>query len=107
MLFKINPEWILNFRSEMLTNWFKIFSFFASDYFYITIIAIAYWLNPRKRLFLDLGWLISFATLLNVIIKKAFSIPRPPSLVYYICYLLMMEHLVSLVEMYKWLLFSL
>ncbi|WP_337969167.1 phosphatase PAP2 family protein [Rickettsia tamurae] len=28
---------------------------------------------------MDLGWLISFATLLNVIIKKAFSIPRPPS----------------------------
>ncbi len=48
MLFKINPEWILNFRSEMLTSWFKIFPFFASDYFYITIIAIAYWLNPRR-----------------------------------------------------------
>lgn len=79
MLFKMNPEWILNFRSEMLISWFKIFPFFASDYLYITIIAIAYWLNPRKRLFLDLGWLISFATLLNVIIKKAFSIPRPPS----------------------------
>lgn len=76
MLFKINPEWILNFRSEMLTSWFKIFPFSASDYFYITIIAIAYWLNSRKRLFLDLGWLISFATLLNVIIKKVFSIPR-------------------------------
>ncbi|MCX4079939.1 phosphatase PAP2 family protein [Rickettsia rhipicephali] len=82
MLFKINPEWILNFRSEMLTSWFKIFPFFASDYFYITIIAIAYWLNPRKRLFWDLGWLISFATLLNVIIKKAFSIPRPPSILH-------------------------
>ncbi len=27
MLFKINPEWLLNFRSEMLTNWFKIFPF--------------------------------------------------------------------------------
>ncbi|EER21198.1 hypothetical protein REIP_0963 [Rickettsia endosymbiont of Ixodes pacificus] len=27
MLFKINPEWILNFRSEMLTSWFKIFPF--------------------------------------------------------------------------------
>ncbi|WP_341786796.1 phosphatase PAP2 family protein [Rickettsia endosymbiont of Cantharis rufa] len=28
---------------------------------------------------MDLDWIISFATLLNVIIKKAFSIPRPPS----------------------------
>ncbi|AFC71087.1 PA-phosphatase like phosphoesterase [Rickettsia australis str. Cutlack] len=28
---------------------------------------------------MDLGWLISFATLLNIIIKNAFSIPRPHS----------------------------
>lgn len=78
-IFKVEPEWILNFRHETLTNWFKIFPFFVSDYFFITIIALAYWLNPQKRLFLDLGWLVSFSTLLNVNLKKLFAIPRPNS----------------------------
>lgn len=83
-LFKINPEWILYYRNEIFTEWFKIFPFFASDYFYIIAIAIGYWLNPRNRLFLDLGWLVSFSTLLNVILKKVFAISRPPSILHLI-----------------------
>jgi hypothetical protein len=77
----INNSWILAIRTDNLTTLFKFMPFFASDYFYITIIAVGYWLNPARRLFKYLGFLVSFSTLFNCLLKNAFHIPRPdPSL---------------------------
>lgn len=73
-----NPAWILSFRNEYLTVFFKLFPFLASHYFYIIVIALGYWLSTRKILFVHLGFLLPFSTLLNSIIKALFKIPRPP-----------------------------
>ncbi len=72
-------DWILNFRHPLLTQIFSIFPYFASDYFYISIIAIGYWYNPKKRTFTDLGFLVPFSTIINCLLKNGFAIARPPS----------------------------
>ncbi len=78
-LLGINPHWILDYRSELLTAIFKIFPFFASDFFYITVIAMGYWLRPRHLIFAHLGFLVAASTLLNCILKNIFRISRPDS----------------------------
>ncbi len=70
-------SWIVSIRSDTLTSFFKVFPFFASDSFYILVIAVGYWRQPRNRLFWDLGFLVPFSTLLNCVLKNLFSIPRP------------------------------
>lgn len=70
-------SWILELRTDFLTSVFKLFPLLAKDYFYITIIALGYWLNPSKRIFKSLGFLIPFSTLLNCLLKNYFKIPRP------------------------------
>jgi len=52
----IDPRWILSFRSDSLTNFFKLFPLLASDYFYITIIAIGFWHAPKSKIFRSLGF---------------------------------------------------
>lgn len=74
-----DPEWILDFRNDTLTPFFKIFPFFVSDYFFMTIIGIGYWLRPQIPLFIHLGFLVPFSSLVNYTLKAIFSIPRPPS----------------------------
>lgn len=56
---------------------FKIFPFFASDYFYILIITIGYLRSSNKRPFIDLGFLVPFSTIINWTLKSIFNIPRP------------------------------
>lgn len=73
----VEPNWILAVRSDFLTGLFKVFPFFASDYFYISVTALGYWINPISILFRSLGFLIPFATLLNFLLKSLFKIPRP------------------------------
>ncbi len=79
MFWTIDPHWILNFRCDALTLFFKIFPFLASDYFFMSAIGIGYWLRPQISLFIHLGFLIPFSALINRILKLIFSIPRPPS----------------------------
>lgn len=64
-------------RSPELTSFFKIFPFFASETFYITIIALGYWLASNPRIFWKLGFLVPFSTMLNVILKNLFLCERP------------------------------
>ncbi|WP_341751326.1 phosphatase PAP2 family protein [Candidatus Tisiphia endosymbiont of Piscicola geometra] len=73
----IDSSWIVEIRTDFLTTIFKLFPFFASDYFYITITALGYWLNPSALLFRSLGFLIPFCTLLNCLLKNLFKISRP------------------------------
>ncbi|AVP87379.1 hypothetical protein phytr_4290 [Candidatus Phycorickettsia trachydisci] len=70
---------VYGIRSEELTNVFMLFPFLASDYFYITFIALGYWLRPTNKTFTSLGFLIPFSTLLNCLLKNAFRILRPDS----------------------------
>lgn len=73
----ISNGWIIEIRTDFLTTIFKFFPFFASSYFYITIIAIGYWLNPSRLLFRSLGFLIPCSTIMNCLLKNLFKIPRP------------------------------
>jgi membrane-associated phospholipid phosphatase len=82
----INYDWLLNIRNDYLTVFFKLFPYLASDYFYILMLAIGYWLNPRKRLFIDSGFLVPFTTLINIILKNLFSLPRPPQIIHLVPY---------------------
>lgn len=58
---------------------FKIFPFFASDYFYIIMIALAYWCGrlPTKRMALELMFLVSISTIICILLKEFFAIARP------------------------------
>lgn len=70
-------KWIINLRTDELTRFFKLMPFFASDYFYIIVIATCYWFKPEKKVFKDLGFLVAFSTLVTAILKNLFAIPRP------------------------------
>lgn len=74
----MDQHWIESIRTEYLTEFFLLFPFLASAFFYITFISIGYWLRPGGRTFLHLGFLVPFATLLCVVLKNLFQIARPP-----------------------------
>lgn len=77
----IDPHWIVPFRNETLTEIFKVFPFFVSSSFLLTLVAVGYWFSPYKKGFSHLGFLIPFTNLSNHILKNLFQIPRPdPSL---------------------------
>lgn len=70
-------EALISIRSDVLTSFFKIFPLFVSDTFYITIIALGYWLAYKPRVFWQLGFLVPFSTMLNMILKNLFLCDRP------------------------------
>ncbi len=73
----IDPHWILAYRTEALTVFFLGFSQYINYYFYMYAIALGYWLSPRNRPFIYLGFLFPFTILLNSVIKGIIQIPRP------------------------------
>lgn len=71
-------EWLLiELRSENLTEFFTLIPFMASSVFYMSIIAIGFWLRPGGRTFAQLGALIPISILINLILKNNFAILRP------------------------------
>lgn len=70
-------HYILGLRSESLNIFFSYFPLLASDYFYISIIAMGYWAGSRRIKFLSLAFLVPYSTLLNCLLKNLFQIPRP------------------------------
>ena len=74
-----NPEWLLAYRFEALTSFFKIFPIFVNEYFCFTVIALGYWLRPQNRVFIYLGLLVPLTAISNHSLKNLFAIPRPPS----------------------------
>lgn len=71
-------EWLLiELRSENLTEFFTLIPFMASSVFYMSIIAIGFWLRPGGRTFAQLGALIPISILNNLILKNNFAILRP------------------------------
>jgi membrane-associated phospholipid phosphatase len=72
-----NPDWILEYRTESLTTFFTLFPKIFNEYFYLFSVAIGYWLNPQKKLFPALGFLVSFGQFINCFLKNSFRINRP------------------------------
>ena len=56
----ILQDTIISFRGPELTFLFKIFPFFASETFYMGVIALGYWLATNASVFWKLGFLIPF-----------------------------------------------
>lgn len=74
----MDMHWITEIRTDSLTNFFLIFPFFTSSYFYISFIALGYWLRPGGKSFNHLAFLVPFATIIAEILKNSFEIVRPP-----------------------------
>ena len=68
---------IISFRNPELTFLFKVFPFFATETFYIGVIALGYWLALNASVFWKLGFLIPFSTVINGILKNVFLLERP------------------------------
>jgi hypothetical protein len=68
----------MQYRTDFLTSVLKVFPQLTSDYVYIVVIALGFWLRPKNKLFLHLGFLVPFSTILNGVLKNIFQIARPP-----------------------------
>lgn len=75
-------NWIIAGRCDALTAIFRYFPWLVSDYFYITVIALGYWVKPTQPKYRALAFLIPYTTLLNNLLKNIFQIPRPDSLIH-------------------------
>lgn len=73
----LDKKWILEFRTDYLTSFFQYFPLLASDHFFITAIALGYWLRPSSIIFKSLGFLVPFSIIFNCLLKNIFHIPRP------------------------------
>ncbi len=62
-----------------MTAFFKLIPFLVSDYFYLTITSLIFWLgtHKHKRLAIELICLISLSTILCLLLKEYFAIARP------------------------------
>ncbi len=69
-------HWVIPFRHEYLTLFFKAFPIFASENFYLIFISIGYWCW-KKVFFRDLAILVCLSTLINCFLKSLFHMPRP------------------------------
>lgn len=71
-------EWaLIQLRTENLTIFFTLIPFMAGSIFYMSIIAIGFWLRPGGKTFVQLGILIPFSILVNIILKNSFAVLRP------------------------------
>lgn len=69
-------SWVLNFRHDLLTPIFWLFSHLADEPFLLAFCSFGYWcLN--KRFYRDLTILLCIAAMSNVMLKAWFAIPRP------------------------------
>ncbi|MES2212810.1 MAG: hypothetical protein V4490_06705, partial [Pseudomonadota bacterium] len=87
-MLKVSPDFILAYRTDTLTNFFRLFPYLVSDYFYVLFFSIGYWFRPKKRLCIELGFLVPFSAIVCATLKNVFRVYRPdPSL-----YLISMDH---------------
>lgn len=68
--------WVVPYRNDALTIFFKMISYTGEEWFLITFLAIGYWC-VNKKLFRDLTILVCISTLLNLFLKGMFQVPRP------------------------------
>lgn len=81
--------WVIPYRNEALTIVFKTFSHTGEEWFLMTFLAIGYWCI-NKKLFRDLTIIVCISTLLNVLLKGIFMVPRPIG-----------EHLMAVNDLYS------
>lgn len=68
--------WVVPYRNEALTVLFKMISHTGEEWFLLSFLAIGYWC-VNKKLFRDLTIMVCISTLLNVLLKSIFMVPRP------------------------------
>ncbi len=70
-------SWVLPYRSDYLTEYFKAFMIFGQPAAYLFVLAACYWyFSNRTAVFLAIVG--CFTTFLNCLIKYTIKIPRPP-----------------------------
>lgn len=72
-----NFYWIQDIRYPVLTSFFKIFVFLASEGFYVSIVALLAWVGKRK-LAEKLAFWVVCSTIISWGLKALFHLPRPP-----------------------------
>lgn len=68
--------WVLSLRSDLLTDFFKLFPYLTGTTFYMSAIALGYWMS-RKGFFKHLAVLVCLSTLISWGLKEFFALPRP------------------------------
>lgn len=68
---------LLELRVEWLDQLFFAISFMTSGIFYMSLIAVGFWLRPGGVTFPQLGVLVPLTLILNLILKNSFIILRP------------------------------
>jgi len=81
--------WVVPYRNDALTVFFKMFSYTGEEWFLMAFLAIGYWCI-NKKLFRDLAIMVCISTLLNVLLKGIFMVPRPLG-----------EHLMAVNDLYS------
>lgn len=73
----VDPSWVLGIRTPFL-NWiFITFSHYFNFYTYMYVITLGYWIYPKNKVFVNLGFLFPFTVVLNSMIKGLAHMPRP------------------------------
>ncbi len=73
-------HFLQQFQSEALTLFFRFFTFFGDEAFYVLILPVLYWAWHRDKS-TRLFFVVMLSLLLNVWLKALFQIPRPPDAV--------------------------
>lgn len=69
-------SWVLAYRSEELTIFFRLLSMLGEEVFLMVIMAIGYWCI-NKKLYRDMVVMVCVCGLVNVFLKSLFMVPRP------------------------------
>ncbi len=70
--------WVQSHATDGLTAWMRFFSFLGTEYFFLVLIPLVYWVFSKRRGIL-MALALSLASYLAGFIKWTFLIPRPPS----------------------------
>ena len=69
-------SWVLDFRNDGLTMFFRVLSWLGEEIFLMGILAIGYWCF-NKKLYRNVVFMLCVSTLVNVLLKAMFKMPRP------------------------------
>lgn len=69
-------SWVLDYRSEGLTTFFRALSWLVEETFLMGVLAIGYWCF-NKKFYRNVVFMLCVSTLVNVLLKSVFKMPRP------------------------------
>ncbi|MGB0504550.1 MAG: phosphatase PAP2 family protein [Pikeienuella sp.] len=71
-----DTEWVLAYRSDMLTPVFEVFTWFGYSTFYLLFLPLGYWLWSKPA-FTRLAILVATSAVINAFLKDWIQDPRP------------------------------